>query len=105
MQELEQLRFAGRVWEAICGFLFSQQGRGAERESAPADSAVQTVAQRDSINPKSPRFLRGLLACRSNRHVERVDKADTLLFFLLKKIFLETVRITRLTIVRNQTII
>ena len=53
MQELEQLRFAGRVWEAICGFLFSQQGRGAEWESAPADSAVQTVAQRDSIKPKA----------------------------------------------------
>ena len=70
MQELEQLRFAGRVWEAICGFLFSQQGRGAERESAPADSAVQTIAQRDSIKPKSPRRKRGLFACWSSRHAE-----------------------------------
>ena len=73
MQELEQLRFAGRVWEAICGFLFSQQGRGAERESAPADSAVQTVAQRDSIKPKSPRRKRGLFACRAGRHAQGIN--------------------------------
>ena len=62
MHKVEQLRFAGRVWEAICGFLFSQQGRGAEAKvgtKAPADSAVQTKAEREIIKAKGPRVMRG----------------------------------------------
>ena len=47
-------------------FLFSQQGRGAEAKAgtkAPADSAVQTKAEREIIKAKGPHVMRGLFAC------------------------------------------